>query len=184
MTSPMDSETEVTGPIAAKLFVSSSTSDADLFVVVRVFDPEGEEVTFMGAIDPHTPIAQGWLRASHRRLDKELSKPWRPYHTHTDPQPLTPGEVYELDIEVWPTSIVIPPRYRIGFTVRGRDYEYEGDTSGLRLSNFKNELRGCGPFLHNDPRDRPAEVFDNQVTLHFGPHMDNYVLLPVIPPRA
>ncbi len=181
LTSPMDSETEVTGPIAAKLFVSSSTSDADLFVVVRVFDPEGEEVTFMGAIDPHTPIAQGWLRASHRRLDRELSKPWRPYHTHTDPQPLTPGEVYELDIEVWPTSIVIPPRYRIGFTVRGRDYEYEGDTSGLRLSNFKNELRGCGPFLHNDPRDRPAEVFDNQVTLHFGPQMDNYVLLPVIP---
>ena len=53
--------------------------------------------------------------------------------------------------------------------MRGRDYEYGGDTSGLMLSNFKNELRGCGPFLHNDPRDRPPEIFENDVTLHFGP---------------
>ena len=86
-----------------------------------------------------------------------------------DHQPLVPGEVYELDIEIWPTCIVVPPGYRIGFSVRGRDYEYGGDTSGLMLSNFKNELRGCGPFLHNDPRDRPPEIFENEVTLHFSP---------------
>ena len=153
LTAPTTEEMEITGPLAAKLFVSSSTADADLFVVYRVFDPDGTEVTFMGAIDPHTPIAQGWLRASHRRLDPELSEPWRPYHTHLEAaaQPLVPGEVYELDIEIWPTCIVVPPGYRIGFSVRGRDYEYGGDTSGMMLSNFKNELRGCGPFLHNDP---------------------------------
>ena len=164
--------------------MSSSTADADLFVVFRVFDPDGTEVTFMGAIDPHTPIAQGWLRASHRRLDPELSEPWRPYHTHleADAQPLVPGEIYELDIEIWPTCIVVPPGYRIGFSVRGRDYEYGGDTSGMMLSNFKNELRGCGPFLHNDSRDRPPEIFENEVTLHFSPEHRNYVLVPVIPP--
>ena len=49
------------------------------------------------------------------------------------------------------------------------------------LSNFKNELRGCGPFLHNDPRDRPPEIFENEVTLHFSPEHRNHVLVPVIP---
>ncbi len=68
---PLEQDTEITGPLAAKLFVSSSTTDADLFLVFRVFTPDLREVTFMGAIDPHTPIAQGWLRASHRKLDAE-----------------------------------------------------------------------------------------------------------------
>ena len=82
---------EITGPLAAKLFVSSRTTDADLFLIVRVFAPDLPEVTFQGALDPHTPIAQGWLRASHRKLDPALTTPYRPYHTHDEPQPLTPG---------------------------------------------------------------------------------------------
>ena len=75
----------------AKLFVSSSTSDADLFLVLRVFAPDLKEVAFQGAIDPHTPVAQGWLRASHRKLDPKLSLPYRPYHTHDEKQPLDAG---------------------------------------------------------------------------------------------
>ena len=71
LTPPLDAETEITGPIAAKLFVSSETTDADLFLVLRVFTPDLKEVTFHGALDPHTPIAQGWLRASHRKLDSD-----------------------------------------------------------------------------------------------------------------
>jgi len=125
----LDRETEITGPIAAKLFISSSTADADLFVVVRVFDPEGGEVTFQGALDPNTPVANGWLRASHRKLDSQRSLPDRPYHTHDEVQPLTPGEVYELDVEIWPTSIVVPAGWRLTLTVRGRDYEYGGELS-------------------------------------------------------
>src|SRR6185295_15075640 len=73
LTEPLAQETEITGPIAAKLFVSSATSDADLFVVVRAFAPDLKEVTFQGALDPHTPIAQGWLRSSHRKLDQALT---------------------------------------------------------------------------------------------------------------
>ncbi|MEK6710994.1 MAG: CocE/NonD family hydrolase, partial [Nitrospinota bacterium] len=108
MTPPLKADTEITGPGAAKLFVSSSTSDADLFLILRVFDPNMKEITFQGALDPHTPIAQGWLRASHRKLDKKLSLPYRPYHAHDEKQPLKPGQVYELDIEVWPTCIAVP----------------------------------------------------------------------------
>jgi predicted acyl esterase len=94
--------------------------------VVRVFTPNMKEITFQGALDPHTPIAQGWLRASHRKLDPKLTLPYRPYHPHDEVQPLTPGKVYDLNVEIWPTCIVVPAGYRIGLTVRGRDYEYPG----------------------------------------------------------
>jgi predicted acyl esterase len=180
---PLPQETEITGPLAARLRVSSTTTDADLFLVLRVFTPDLREVTFMGAIDPHTPIAQGWLRASHRKLDPALSTAYRPYHTHDEVQPLEPGVPVALDIELWPTCIVVPAGHRIALTVRGRDYEYARST-GARLSNFKNELRGCGPFLHDEPRDRPPAVFGGRTTLHIGPGQEGYVLLPVIPQKS
>ena len=179
---PLERETEITGPLAAKLAVSSTTADADLFLVFRVFTPDLREVTFMGAIDPHTPIAQGWLRASHRKLEPRLSTEYRPYHTHDELLPLTPGEPVPLDVELWPTSIVVPAGHRIALSVRGRDYEWQKST-GARLSNFKNELRGCGPFLHDDPRDRPPAVFGGRTTLHVGPDRPAYVLVPIIPPK-
>ena len=180
-TPPLAVETEITGPSALKLFVSSSTADADIFAVLRVFDPNGREVVFQGALDPHTPIGQGWLRASHRKLDPELSTPCRPYHAHDEVQPLTSGEIAELDIEIWPTCIVIPAGYRIALTIRGKDYEYDGP--GATLSNMKNVMRGCGPFVHDDPDDRPPAVFGGQVTLSFGPNHPTHLLLPVIPPK-
>ena len=177
---PLERQTEITGPIAAKLKVSSSTEDADLFLVLRVFTPDLREVTFMGAIDPHTPIAQGWLRASHRKLDKRLSTAYRPYHSHDEKQLLAKNEIASLEVEILPTSIVIPAGYRLALSVRGKDYEWQ-KTTGARLSNFKNELLGCGPFLHNEPRDRPSAVFAGKTTLHLD--ANSYVLLPVIPPQ-
>jgi uncharacterized protein len=182
LTPPLAKETEITGPSALKLFVSSSTPDADIFVVLRVFTGDLKEIVFQGAIDPHTPVAQGWLRASHRKLDKKLSKPYRPYHTHDEKQPLKKGQPVELNIEVWPTSIVVPAGYRVGLSIRGKDYEY-GGASGGKLSNFKNELKGCGPFLHDDPRDRPSAIFDGTTSLHFGRGKAPYLLLPIIPPK-
>jgi len=182
LTPPMDHATEVTGPIAAKLFVSSETTDADLFLVVRVFTPDMKEVTFQGALDPHTPVAQGWLRASHRKLDPALSKPYRPYHTHDEIQPLKPGTIYELDVEIWPACIVVPPGHRIGLTVRGRDYEFPGGPS-TGLGTLGAVFTGVGPFKHDDPRDRPADVFGKRVTLHCGPSRPSRLLLPVIPAK-
>ena len=182
LTAPFERETEITGPSAVKLYVSSSTKDADIFAVLRVLSADLKEVVFQGAIDPHTPIGQGWLRASHRQLDKKLSKPYRPYHTHGKKGPLKPGQVVVLDIEIWPTSIVVPAGYRVALTLRGKDYVYPGGSGG-RLSNFKNELSGCGPFLHDDPRDRPPQVFAGITGLHFGGAARPYLLLPVIPPK-
>ena len=57
-TPPLGHKTEITGPMAAKLFVSSTTRDVDLFVILRVFDPDGRELTFQGSNYPDTPIAE------------------------------------------------------------------------------------------------------------------------------
>jgi predicted acyl esterase len=170
----LDEETEITGPSAAKLFVASSTTDADLFLTLRVFDPEGREVTFQGANDAHTPVAQGWLRASHRKLDPVRTKEYQPYHTHDDPQPLRPGSVYELDIEIWPTSVVIPKGYTLALTVEGKDYVHDPARSPTK-SWFSSTSQ------HDDPGDRPADVFGGTVTLYGGGQHSAYVLVPVIP---
>jgi len=176
-TPPLRAEMEITGPVAAKLWISSSTSDADLFLVLRVFDPAGKEVTFIGSNDPRTPIGLGWLRASHRKLDPERSLAYRPWHAHDELWQLTPGKPVELDIELWPTCIVVPPGYRIALTVRGCDYEFDGTDAGLAHAPYP--MKGVGPFTHTDPIDRPREVFGGRVTLHFD--RKPFLLLPVIP---
>lgn len=170
---------EITGPVAAKLFVSASTTDADLFLILRVFAPDGSEVTFQGAQDPHTPIAQGWLRASHRKLDHKRSLPYRPYHTHDEIQPLTPGEPVELDIELWPTCIVVPTGYSVALTICGKDYEYGG--SPVIAPHVPYPLRGVGPFIHNNSKDRPADVFGGRNALHFDENRQAWLMLPIIP---
>src|SRR5262249_2162909 len=179
----VDRETEITGPIAAKLFLSSSTRDADLFLIVRVFDPAGRELTFFGSTDPNTPIANGWLRASHRRLDPARSTPGQPYHPHDRVEPLTPGEIYECDVEILPTSIVVPAGWRVALTVRGRDYEYDGELSEF-ARKFHYSTRGTGGMTHNDPINRPRDVFGGALTLHTGRGPASYLLLPIIPPAA
>ncbi len=179
---PLERETEITGPMAARLFVSSSTRDADLFLVVRVFDPAGKELTFMGSTDPNTPIANGWLRASHRRLDPRRSLPHRPYHPHDRAESLTPGEVYECEVEIVPSCIVVPAGWRIALTVRGKDYEYTGELSEFG-KKFHYGTRGTGGMTHADPDDRPSDVFGGMVTLHTGGPRAAYLLLPIIPGR-
>jgi len=172
---------EITGPVACKLFISSATCDADIFAVLRVYDPDGTEVTFQGALDPRTPVGQGWLRASHRKLDPVLTKPYRPYHTHDELEPLTPGEIYELDVELWPTCIVVPAGYRVALTIRGKDYEFDGPP--IEIPHAFYPFTGVGPFFHTHPQDRPPAIFETINTLHFGAAQQPYLLLPVIPPR-
>ena len=123
---PLDQETEITGPLALKLYVGSSTVDADFFVTVQAFAPDGREVEFQGTVDPHTPLAQGWLRASHRKLHLGRSLPYRPFHSHDDKQPLTPNQIYEIDIEIWPTCIVLPAGFCLAVTIAGKDFERPG----------------------------------------------------------
>lgn len=184
ITEPFAQNVEFTGPMAAKLRISSSTTDADLFLVVRAFSPEMHEITFDGSADPHMPVAQGWLRASHRKLDADKSLPYRPWHTHDEPQPLKPGEPVDMDVEIWPSCVVIPKGYRLAISVRGRDYECAyGDELTAGLSHLSNKLKGCGGFIHTDPENRPMDRFSGTTTLHFAKGSQPYILMPVVPPK-
>ncbi|HEY5378910.1 MAG TPA: CocE/NonD family hydrolase C-terminal non-catalytic domain-containing protein [Pseudolabrys sp.] len=157
------SNLEITGPVTAKLWLSSESTDADIFLALRLFDPAGKEVTFIGANDPRVPVGLGWLRASQRKLDAAKSQAYRPWHSHDEEWPLTPGEPIELDIEIWPTSIVVPPGYQ------------------LALPHAPYPMKGVGPFLHIDPDDRPAAIIAARNTLLFAKGREPYLLLPVIP---
>ena len=178
---PFGAETEITGPVALKLFVSSSTADADIFATLRLFRPDNSEVLFVGAVDPNAPLAQGWLRASHRKLDPAMSKPSRPHHSHDEHQPLTPGEIYELDIEIWPTCIVVPQGHRIALTLGGVDFDHRLPEPMPKI--YGRSQRGSSVFTHDEILDRPASLFGGVTTVHSGGDRDSRLLLPIIPER-
>ncbi|KAM0562292.1 hypothetical protein ACHAPJ_001979 [Fusarium lateritium] len=173
-TSPFDSETEITGHIVAHLNVSVSPdpsgptpSDIDLFVTLRHYDPSGQEVFYTGTAGDPVPVTKGWLRVSLRKVNENHPKhrdelPHRNY-TSKDVLPVIQGEIYAVDVEVWPTNVVVEKGGKLVFEVSS------GDT------------QGSGIFLHNDPVDRSPEVFQGNNHIHFGPRLQNYITLPIIP---
>jgi predicted acyl esterase len=146
-TAPFEAETEITGNVVAHLNVSltpepagPTPSDIDLFVTLRHISPEGKEVFYTGTAGDPVPLTKGWLRVSLRKTNAEHYKhrpwlPWRDYFS-TDVLPVVPGEVYTVDIEVWPTNVVVEEGGKLVFEVSS------GDT------------QGSGIFQHNDPSDR------------------------------
>jgi predicted acyl esterase len=170
-TPPLKRPIEFGGPIKLHTFVSSSTTDMDIFATLRVFDPAGKEVTFLSAVEPKSPVSQGWLRVSHRKLDPERTTDYRPVHSHDEEQPLVPGTLYAVDVEIWPASLSIPAGYRIGLTIQGKDFE-RADEPG--------PFKGSGFFLHVDPDDRPAAKFAGKNTIHTGPGANSFLLLPTL----
>ncbi len=163
-TAPFTKETEFCGFVTARLWVSSSTTDMDIFAFMRVFDPEEKEAQFIGAHEP-TTMSKGWLRASHRKLDPQRSLPNRVFHAHDQVQKLTPGEVYPVDVEIWPTSMVFPKGYKLVLTLKGGDFEFEGIP---------------GRMLHNHPEDRPMNEFGGVSTIVTGGCYELYLTLPLI----
>ncbi|WP_256656746.1 CocE/NonD family hydrolase C-terminal non-catalytic domain-containing protein [Nocardia brasiliensis] len=93
--------------------------------------------------------------------------------------PVTPGTVYEADVEIWPFSIVAPAGYQIGLSVRGQDYTH--GLPGAQESVYGRELLGSGAYWHELPGDRDNPVFDGRTTLVGTADRRPYVLLPVIP---
>jgi len=170
-TAPLEHPIEFAGPIKAKLWVSSSTDDMDLFATLRAFDPQGKEVTFFSAVEPRAPVSQGWLRVSQRKLDAKRSTEFQPWHTHDEAQKLEPGEVVEVDVEIWPASLALPAGYRLALTLQGKDFERPGETGSQK---------GSGWFLHDDPRDRPPASFGGEHTVRARAGLDSHLLLPVI----
>ncbi len=157
-TAPFERDTEITGPVAALLHVSSSTEDMDLFLTIRNIDPDGNDVWEVGQQGQQVPVAKGWLRASHRELDPTLSLPYRPYHRHRQRLYLKPDEIVEVQVEIWPTSMVFRRGHRLRLDVQPRD--------------------GVGSMHYTHYH---ADYNTGTNTIYAGGDRPSYLLLPVIP---
>ncbi|MFC1860891.1 CocE/NonD family hydrolase [Chloroflexota bacterium] len=157
-----DKNTEMTGYMKLKLWVSANSSDdMDLFVGVKKFDRHGNEV--------HLPdfnhiengqVATGWLRVSHRELDKDKSTPYQPWLNHSKLLKLKEGEVVPVEIEILPSGTIFKAGERLGLMVQGSDII----TSGYR-------------YQHKDTVNKGEHV------IYTGGKYDSHLLVPVIPPK-
>jgi predicted acyl esterase len=160
---PFATDAEFTGPVKLKLWVRSSTSDMDIFATLRLLRPDGSDVGYVGPGGQAVPATQGWLRVSHRELDPKESTEYRPYHTHRNPQPIKAGELHEVDVEIRPTSVVVPAGYRLAITIGGKDWYPPSQQ---------------GPDRHPG---RDMAIYGGTNGVGTGAAHASYLLLPLIP---
>ncbi len=160
-TDPFPADTEVTGPLNLVLWIASSTEDMDIFATLRNIDPEGQDVWEVGQQQQPVPVAKGWLRASHRKLDAALSLPYRPYHSHDERELLKPDEIVQAQVEIWPTCMVFARGHRLRLDIQPRD--------GV----------GAAPYTHYS-----ADYNSGTNTIYTGGNTASYLLVPVIPPKT
>jgi hypothetical protein len=116
---PVDSPIEVTGHVLAHLAVSFDSAvspplsdlDIDLFLTLRHFSASGKEILYTGSSGDAVPLTRGWIRVSMRKVNENS-----PYHRSyvprrecrsSDVQPVQNGAVYDCDVELWPTNIIV-----------------------------------------------------------------------------
>jgi uncharacterized protein len=143
---PLAADIEVTGPIVLKLYASSSAIDTRFIVKLTDQHPQDEAARAKGEQPGFTPVSKGWLKASHREKDLTRSTPRRPFYTHTNPQPLKPGEVYEFDIEVLPISYVFKKDHRLRLELANGD---SPATDGVFSHPYHPTLMGTDTFHHD-----------------------------------
>ena len=141
------------GPLALHLVASSTATDTDWHAKIADVAPDGSE----------SIITDGALRASHRALDRRKSMRGRPYHPHTDPQPIEPDRFYEYEIEIWPTAYELEPGHRLQLRLTSTD--------------LPTHLPGSIAFDRNDPAATQINLLSpatNTVKVD-----ESYLLLPV-----
>ena len=120
-TPPLEEDMEVTGPIVLELYISSTATDADFIVKLADQMPQQAEARKAGLQPASINVSKGWMRASHREKDEQRSTKHRPFYTHKSPQPIVPGEIYRLDIEVMPCAYVFKAGHRIRLEIANMD---------------------------------------------------------------
>lgn len=160
-TRTFERDTELTGHMKLRLWVSTSAGDdLDLFVGVKKLDEHGDEVHFFAKAGyAFGPVALGWVRVSERALDTERSTPWQPVLRHDAPQPVAPGEIVPVEVEILPSSTLFRAGESLQLVVQGADL-FEHPSLGHAYS---------------------ADVNVGTHTIHSGDEHDSHLLVPVIP---
>ena len=156
---PLQNDLEISGPIKLVLFASSSNKDTDF--VVKIYDqfPQSDEDR-KKQINPNSRvITKGWLKASHREIDKSKSTEFNLWYTHTNPKEIEPNKVTRFEIAVMPTA-----------------YQFKkGNRIRIDLSNGDSGLTEYGFFQHEYTPNKLGKdtVFHNQ-------EFPSQILLPVV----
>ena len=154
-----DQDTELTGHMALKVWVSADSSDdMALFVTVKKLDLNGNEVFFdCSDSNRRLPVALGWLRLSERALNPQLSTPWQPIQS-LQVQPVSPGQIVPAEIEIVVSSTLF----------------HAGETLRLIISGDTQTYSTRHHFVHFN--------YGN-CSIYTGGQYDSYLLIPVIPPQ-
>ena len=162
VSAPMEQDMELAGYIKAGLYVSTTTSDMEIHMKVRVLDENDKEVIYPArtSMERGLPLGFGAMKASHRVQDENKTRSYLPVYKHTKEAyaPLIPGEPVYCEIGTFPTTGVIKKGWKLRLDI---------DPVGSRWVDY------------NEANYR--ENAEN--TIYTGPAMLSYVQLPVLPAR-
>lgn len=147
-TAPLEDDLEIAGPIKLALYASSTARDTDFVIKLSEQYPQPGEERAKGVNPPFQVVTKGWLRASHRALDLERSTQMEPYHTHVDPQPLEPGEVYNFEISIEPNAY----RFKRGNRVRLEIANGDSPVTDVLWTHYYQPDKIGQDTLHHSPR--------------------------------
>ncbi|WP_426517470.1 CocE/NonD family hydrolase [Diaminobutyricibacter sp. McL0618] len=162
---PMPEDMVLAGYMKAGLWVSSSSSDLDVYVSLRIIDENDREIRYESLVPPIDPAnihpaGHGLLKVSHRTLDEDRSTDFWPVHTHleADYQPLESGEVVYIEVGINPSTALIRKGSRLRVDIQ--------------------------PY---SPAGIPSRAYDESYhagatnTIHTGPEHPSFIQLPIVP---
>ena len=106
--------------------------------------------------DNEKRLTRGWLKASHRELDPERSKPWQPWYTHKQEKPLTPGKICEFNIPIVATGRLFKAGSKISLRIGCRDYEPRNRLDAGMGNNLLRHAASRITVYHNE--DHPSHL--------------------------
>jgi uncharacterized protein len=135
---PFERDREFTGQGVLHLFASSDQTDMDIIVKLSLL-PVGNNTP------PFIRVTQGWLRASHRAEDPDLTTDMRPFLSHNRAEPIEPAKVYELRIELLPMSV----RVRKGERLRLEISNWESSITEAPMTHWYGQKVGTDTYHHD-----------------------------------
>ncbi len=108
-TPPLAQDVTIVGPSSLDLWLRSSAEDTDLQVTLTEIRPDGKEVY----------VQNGWLRASHRRLNRKTSTKLSPRVTHLErhAKPMPEGRFAKMRVELFAVAHVFRAGSRIRISI-------------------------------------------------------------------
>ena len=144
-TQPMNRNFTISGPMNLHLYVSSMASDSSLAAVVTDVAPGGNSTVITGGSLVASLRAVSSTRCGTRTeycsvyAGNQIIEPWHPY-SYSSLQPMQPNIVYDLQLEIFPTSAEVLAGHRLRIVVMSGDSPHRLDTA----STLTGEASGGG----------------------------------------